>query len=98
AFPTHTASTPVANGSSVPVCPARRTRSTRRTWSTTSCEVGPEGLSTTRTPSTAGLLLVFFFGSRPRRGLVDLVEQPRDAVAGVETLVVLEEQLRRMAE
>src|SRR5262249_53548285 len=86
----------VAKGSSVPVCPARRTPRDRRTWSTTSWEVGPVGLSTTSTPSRGGLFVVVFAGRRLRLRVVDLVEQPRDAVAGLEPLVVLEEELRGM--
>ena len=38
-------------GSSVPVWPMRRSPSARRTRATTSCEVGPAGLSTTSRPS-----------------------------------------------
>src|SRR5262245_19732082 len=45
--------TPVAMGSSVPVCPMRDTFSARRAIATTSCDVGPSVLSTTSTPSTA---------------------------------------------
>ena len=41
------------------VADPRRRRSPRRTRATTSCEVGPEGLSRTRTPS---------IGSRPLQG------------------------------
>ena len=44
------ARTPVARGSSVPVWPMRRSPRARRTRPTTSCEVGPDGLSTTSTP------------------------------------------------
>ncbi len=43
--------TPVASGSSVPVWPMRLRPSARRTRATTSCDVGPAGLSMTRTPS-----------------------------------------------
>src|SRR5690606_21215406 len=42
---------PDANGSSVPVCPMRRTCSARRACATTSCDVGPSGLSTGSTPA-----------------------------------------------
>ena len=43
---------PVANGSSVPACPtfAPRAIGSRRTCSTTSCEVTPAGFATSRTP------------------------------------------------
>ena len=43
-----------ANGSSVPPCPIRRVWARRRTSATTSCDVGPAGLATTRTPSIPG--------------------------------------------
>src|SRR5579864_3256195 len=46
--------TPVAAGSRVPVCPMRRSRSTRRRRATTSCDVGPAGLSMTNRPSIDG--------------------------------------------
>ncbi len=52
ARPTTRTSTPVAIGSSVPVWPIDRIRSARRARATTSWDVGPCGLSTTRTPST----------------------------------------------
>src|SRR5436309_514026 len=88
-------STPVANGSRVPVWPTRRRSRARRTRSTTSWEVGPAGLSTTSTPlremSTRRLLLVHV-GIRLR-----LLQQPRHALGRVEALVVLEDQLRRVA-
>src|SRR5262245_9848742 len=54
ARPTTSGSTPLAFGSSVPVWPIRRSRSTRRMRATTSCEVGPVGLSTTNRPSIDG--------------------------------------------
>src|SRR5207244_2517356 len=88
AFPTQTGSTPLANGSSVPVCPARRVPSARRTRSTTSWEVGPTGLSTTRTPwrSVAVVAAATLFRADP-------VQQPRHAVRGVQALVVVEAHL-----
>ncbi len=56
ALPITTGNTPVANGSSVPVCPTRVLRGNRRrTVATTSCDVMPSGLSTMRTPSRAGI-------------------------------------------
>jgi hypothetical protein len=51
ARPTSSTSTPVAKGSSVPVCPTRFSRSTRRARATTSCEVQPSGLSMMSMPS-----------------------------------------------
>src|SRR5579871_144997 len=56
ARPTTSGSTPVASGSSVPVWPIRRSRSARRTRATTSCDVGPTGLSMTSRPSINGAL------------------------------------------
>ena len=44
---------PLANGSSVPPWPTRFVAASRRTSPTTSWEVGPTGLATTRTPSRA---------------------------------------------
>ena len=55
ALPMRSGRTPVARGSSVPVCPTFAPASTRRTAATTSCDEGPDGLSTTRTPSAAGV-------------------------------------------
>ena len=52
--PRNSGSTPEANGSSVPPCPIRRVCARRRTSATTSCDVGPAGLATTRTPSIPG--------------------------------------------
>src|SRR4051812_8642725 len=48
--PTNNTNTPVANGSSVPVCPMRRTPIVLRTRATTSCEVIPAGLSMMSAP------------------------------------------------
>src|SRR4051812_38530726 len=53
ARPSRTSRTPVANGSSVPAWPtltALRPPRSRRMRATTSCDVTPAGLSTTRTP------------------------------------------------
>jgi hypothetical protein len=44
-------STPVAIGSSVPPWPTRRVFASRRIRATTSCDVIPDGLSTTINPS-----------------------------------------------
>src|SRR5438034_4103209 len=52
ARPTTSGSTPLAAGSSVPVWPMRRSPRRRRIRSTTSWDVGPEGLSMTRRPFT----------------------------------------------
>ena len=54
AWPRKTGSTPAANGSRVPPWPTRRTPVRRRTMATTSWEVGPMGLPTTRMPSSSG--------------------------------------------
>ena len=56
ARPTNTTSTPVANGSSVPVCPTRRSPTIFRTCAITSCEVMPAGLSIISTPCIATIL------------------------------------------
>src|SRR5690606_3868727 len=48
--PRQSRSSPDAKGSSVPVCPILRSPRARRARATTSCEVGPVGLSTGRTP------------------------------------------------
>jgi len=49
-------STPVAMGSSVPAWPTRRVPARRRIRATTSWDVHPAGLSTTRSPGGASLL------------------------------------------
>ena len=54
ARPSTSGSTPLAAGSSVPVCPIRRSRRARRARATTSWELGPAGLSTTSRPSITG--------------------------------------------
>src|SRR4029077_21274179 len=59
ARPSTSGSTPLAAGSSVPVWPIRRSPSTRRMIATTSCEVGPVGLSMTSRPSIDGPLDLF---------------------------------------
>src|SRR5881392_1455300 len=46
-------SSPVAFGSSVPQCPTFLIPNSRRIASTTSCDVGPEGLSIKIAPSSA---------------------------------------------
>ena len=57
ARPNKTTSTPVAMGSSVPVCPTFFVPNSFRTFQTTSCEVIPAGLSTSRMPS--GSIIIF---------------------------------------
>ncbi len=52
AAPTHTTSTPVAKGSSVPACPVRAGRTRHLTTSTASREVLPAGLSMVTTPES----------------------------------------------
>ncbi len=51
ASPIRMGSTPVAAGSSVPPCPMRGARSTRRRWATTWNEVTPGPFSTGRMPA-----------------------------------------------
>src|SRR5690606_23188456 len=51
ARPRKSGRTPLANGSRVPPWPIRRVAARRRTRATTSCDVGPTGLATTRIPS-----------------------------------------------
>src|SRR5215211_8626568 len=54
--PTSTTSRPVAKGSRMPAWPTLASRP-RRTRATTSCEVIPAGLSTSRTPAPGSALL-----------------------------------------
>src|SRR4051812_8302010 len=49
--------TPVAIGSKVPAWPTLRVSASLRQRATTSCDVQPDGLSTTRTPSGAAISL-----------------------------------------
>src|SRR5215212_5463448 len=93
--PTSRTSKPVANGSSVPAWPIRRSPRLRRATSTTSCDVTPDGLSTSKRPSAGGPLIrrrrFLRQVRRLRLGvLLDLLEQrldagrPGDAVVGAE--------------
>src|SRR3954469_3520290 len=59
ASPMQMGSTPVAVGSSVPVCPQRRVLKSPFTRRTTSKLVGPLGLSTTTTPETSRAIQCF---------------------------------------
>src|SRR5512143_919915 len=88
ASPRHRGNTPVAMGSNVPVWPTFFTLSSPRTCRTTSNEVGPLGLSMTRTPS---MLL-------PALLLLHLAQQPLDAVPPLQRLVEGEEHLGRHAQ
>src|SRR5207237_8043185 len=81
ASPMQIGSTPVAVGSSVPVCPQRLALKRPFTRRTTSKLVGPLGLSTTTTPESSCAILQCFLDLlrdlRPHRHLV-----ARDAAAG----------------
>src|SRR6185312_10790755 len=68
AWPTQIGSTPVASGSSVPVCPTRFWPISLRTRATTSCEVIPAGLLMMKMPSVA--LLPFCCGARWARSSI----------------------------
>src|SRR5689334_8489226 len=76
ALPSTSGSTPLAAGSSVPVCPIRRSPIARRTRATTSCEVGPAGLSMTNRPSIDRCLDLV------DEDLLQGVDRARDAAAG----------------
>src|SRR5499426_3022724 len=83
-------STPVASGSSVPRCPTRRVPSQRRAASTTSCDVQPTGLSTTRKPIAPGRSML--------RAIADLPEQRQRVRALGQRRIVQEVQLGRAAQ
>src|SRR5687768_5698560 len=70
--PTRRTSSPVANGSSVPRCPMRRSPRVRRTRAIASWEVIPRALSRSRMPSI-GRLLVW------ERSIPDLTQEGLDA-------------------
>ena len=71
--PRNSGRTPEANGSSVPPWPIRRVAASRRTSATTSCDVGPAGLATTRTPCIPGASGCRGTALRPRAGRRDRV-------------------------
>src|SRR4029453_7957084 len=101
AWPTSSTRRPVANGSSVPAWPIRRVWSARRAWFTTSCDVLPAGLSTSRMPSIgrpSARWRAVLVGRRSRVAtalIVDLGEQRLDPRRVCNTLVQLERDLRR---
>src|SRR5438128_12488851 len=76
AGPITSGSTPLARGSSVPVWPMRRSPSTRRSRATTSCEVGPAGVSMTSRPSIDRVL--DFLGEQ----FLERVDGARERAAG----------------
>src|ERR1043165_526750 len=88
ARPMTTMSKPVAPGSSVPQCPAFLIWKWRRMLSTTSCEVGPAGLSTRSAPSNASNSCIGLMRriKRPLNGVEHLplpgVRLARNASAG----------------
>src|SRR5687767_3838713 len=88
ARPTRRTSSPVANGSSVPAWPTRRSPSERRVVATTSCDVIPAGLSTRRIPSLGGLPIPW------RSIMLDLREQRLDARGPLHALVAVEHDFR----
>src|SRR5580765_2593800 len=92
ARPTTSGRTPVAAGSSVPVWPTRRSRRARRTRATTSCEVGPDGLSTTNRPSIDG-----FFDLLDER-LLQLVDRARYGAARRVLVAAAAERFRDRAD
>src|SRR5512139_2832954 len=87
-----TGRTPVAKGSSVPMCPAFFTRRRRFTSLTTPREVGPSGLSTIRRPSILTLFPAFL-------GLFPLFNLAKD-LAHVDPVfngrIEVEQNLRRV--
>src|SRR5579863_3982222 len=81
ALPTPRTRRPVASGSSVPAWPTLRSRRSRRTASTTSCDVFPLGLSTSRIPSMLHVL------ATPIGNLEDLSSRALRILREADTLV-----------
>src|SRR5579884_3725975 len=97
AWPRQQTSTPAAPGSSVPVWPTRRSPLSRRTTSTTSCDVIPGGLSTQSTPSIGRRLTRGGGPELPLHDLEclpdDLVERPTAGKAGGRRVAAAAERL-----
>src|ERR1700733_9979933 len=81
-------SRPVARGSRVPQWPTFLVLSRRRTIATTSCDVMPGALSTSRTPSR----LVKFMIDRLQNSFLDFGERAADARPGCESVSAAAEQ------
>src|SRR5687768_10507670 len=89
--PVSSTRSPVANGSSVPACPMRRSPNERRAMATTSCDVIPAGLSTSTSPSVEGLLV------GGDAAITDLLEKCLDASRSRDAGIGLEHELGREA-
>src|SRR5512146_2936291 len=89
--PRRTTRRPVANGSSVPAWPTRLMPVARRTCDTTSCDVMPAGLSTSRRPPSS----VVGVAGAGRVAIFELSEQGFDSRRARETVVHVERDLRR---
>src|SRR5512147_2065773 len=91
ASPNSSGSSPEASGSSVPAWPAFSAPSRRFTACRTALELGPTGLSSSRTPSSLRRI-----GRRPLAlGRDDAVDQARETVAALDRRVVDEAQFGR---